>query len=117
MILFPKLLTLFAGERPTLPKLLSFQRKSGNKINIAQKIGTKYFDFGVQLLCDETGEEVDAIVLKCREDAEQINREILKLWIRGKGNCKPLSWNVLIDVLNDIGLRTLATDIVDGLDC
>ena len=100
-----------------MPKLLSFQGRSGNKINIAQKIGTKYYDFGVQLLCDETGEEVDAIVSKCREDAEHINREILTLWIRGKGNCKPLSWNVLINVLKDIGLRTLASDITDGLDC
>ena len=46
-------------------------------------------------------------------DAEQINLEILKHWIRGKG--KPLSWDTLIDVLKDISLYTLASDIQDGL--
>ena len=69
--------------------------------------------FGVQLLNDETGEEIDAVVAKCREDAEHINFEILKLWVRGKG--KPLSWVLLIDVLKDVGLGTLASDIEDGL--
>ena len=78
-----------------------------------QRIGTKYSQFGVQLLNDETGEEIDAVVAKCREDAEQINFEILKLWVRGKG--KPLSWDVLIGVLKDVGLGTLASDIKDGL--
>ena len=102
-----------AVERPNLPKLLSFPGKGGAKINIPQRIGTKYFQFGVQLLHDETGEEIDAVGAKCREDVEQINSEILKLWVRGKG--KPLSWDVLIDVLKDVGLGTLASDIEDGL--
>ena len=102
-----------AVERPKLSKLLCFPDKGGAKINIPQRIGTKYSQFGVQLLNDETGEEIDGVVSKCREDAEQINFEILKLWVRGKG--KPLSWDVLINVLNDVGLGTLASDIKDGL--
>ena len=105
--------SLVAVEMPKLPKLLCFPGKGGAKINIPQRIGTKYSQFGVQLLNDETGEEIDAVVAKCREDAEQINFEILKLWVRGKG--KPLSWDVLIDVLKDVGLGTLASDIKDGL--
>ena len=102
-----------ADERPNLPKLLSFPGKGGAKINIPQRIGTKYSLFGVQLLHDETGEEIDTVVSKCREDAQQINFEILKLWVQGKG--KPLSWDILIDVLKDVGLGTLASDIKDGL--
>ena len=69
--------------------------------------------FGILLLNDETGAEVSAIVSKYREDAEQINLEILRLWIEGKG--KPLSWDVLIDVLKGIGLNSLAKDIDNGL--
>ena len=69
--------------------------------------------FGILLLNDETGAEVNAIVSKYREDAEQINLEILRLWIEGEG--KPLSWDVLIDVLKAIGLNTLAEDINNGL--
>ena len=50
-----------ADERPKLPKLLSFPGKGGIKINMPQQIGTKYSQFGVQLLNDETGEEIDAV--------------------------------------------------------
>ena len=89
-----------------------FPGKGGAKINIPKRIGTKYSQFGVQLLNDKTGEEIDAVVAKCREDAEQINFEILKLWVRGKG--KPLRWDVLIETLKDVGLGTLAADINDG---
>ena len=91
---------------------MCFPGKSGAKINIPQRIGTKYSQFGVQLLNDKTGEEIDAVVAKCREDAERINFEILKLWVRGKG--KPLRWDVLIETLKDFGLGTLAADINDG---
>ena len=101
------------SERPTLTKLLNFPVKSGRHINIPQQIGIKYFQFGVQLLNDETGEEIEAIALKYREEAEEINLKILRLWIRGKG--KPLHWDSLIEVLKAIGLGTLASDIQDGL--
>ena len=47
------------------------------------------------------------------ENAADINLEILRLWIGGKG--KPLSWNTLINVLKDIGLGILASDIKEGL--
>ena len=56
---------------------------------------------------------MEAIVREHRENAARINLEILRLWIGGKG--KPLSWNTLINVLKDIGLGTLASDIKDGL--
>ena len=93
-------------------KLLNFPGKSGN-ISIPKQISTKYFLFGVLLLNDETGAEVSAIVKKYRDDAEQINLEILRLWIGGKG--KPLSWDTLIDVLKAVRLNNLAGDIRDGL--
>ena len=102
------LLLLNADERPDLLKLLNFPSKSGN-ISIPQQVGSKCFMFGVLLLNDKTGTEVNAIVTQYRGDAEQINSEILRLWIGGKG--KPLSWDSLIDVLKLIGLNTLADDI------
>ena len=69
--------------------------------------------FGVLLLNDKAGTEVNAIATQYRGDAEQINFEILRLWIGGKG--KPLSWDALIDVLKAIGLNTLGIDIQDSL--
>ena len=96
-----------------MTRLLNFPLKSGSHINIPQEIGTKYFQFGIQLLNDETGEEIEAIASKYREDAQEINFKILRLWMRGKG--KPLDWDNLIQVLEAIGLSTLASDIQDGL--
>ena len=88
--------------------ILNFPGKSGS-INIPNQIGTKYFQFGVLLLNDATGAEVNSIATNYRDDAEQINPQILRLWIGGKG--RPLSWYTLIDVLTKIGLNTLAGDI------
>jgi len=106
------LLLLTADERPDLLKLLNVPSKSGN-ISIPQQVGAKYFMFGVVLLNDKAGAEVNAIAKQYRDDAEQINFEILRLWIGGKG--KPLSWDALIDVLKAIGLNTLAGNIQDSL--
>ena len=92
--------------------LVNFPVKSGN-ISVPQQIGTNYFPFGVLLLNDETGAEVNAITTQYRDNAQVINLEILRLWIEGKG--KHLSWDTLIDVLKAIGLNTLAGDIQDGL--
>ena len=96
-----------------MTKLLNFPVKSGSSINIPRQIGTKYFQFGIQLLNDETGAEIEAIVSKYREEAEEINLKILRLWIGGKG--KPLDWDNLIQVLRAIGLGTFANDIWEGL--
>ena len=93
-------------------KLLRFPSKKGN-INIPEQISTKYLKFGILLLNDETGAKVNTIVSKHHGDAEQINLAILKLWIEGKG--KPLSWDTLIDVLKEVGLVALASDIKEQL--
>ena len=103
---------VFTGEKPNLLKLLSFPGKNGN-INIPKQISTEYFSFGILLLNDENGVYINTIVSKYRENAEKINLEILRLWIAGRG--KPVSWDVLVEVLKDIGLETLARDIKDGL--
>ena len=98
-----------------MTKLLNFPLKNGSYISIPRQIGTKYFQFGILLLNDETGIETEAIVSKCREEAKEINLKILMLWIRGKG--KPLEWDSIIEVLKAIELDTLAGDIEEGLYC
>jgi len=94
-------------------KLLNFPLKSGGYLNIPQQIGTEFFQFGVLLLNDETGAEVNAITTQHRDNAQQINLEVLRLWIGGKG--KPLSWDTLIDVLKATGLNNLVGHIEASL--
>ena len=79
-------------------------------INIAEKISTKYHDFGLLLLDDHNGARVRNIELKYNQDAERINNEILQEWATGRGK-KPVSWQTLMEVLCDIGLCTLASEI------
>ena len=45
-----------------------------------------------------------------RRNAERINTEILWEWIAGRGK-KPVTWGTLIEVLRDIELCTLASEI------
>ena len=40
----------------------------------------------------------------------QINTEILREWATGRGK-KPVSWETLTEVLRNIGLSTLASEI------
>ena len=79
-------------------------------INIAEEISTKYHDFGLLLLDDLNGTRVRNMELKHREDAERINKEILQEWATGRAK-KPVSWQTLTEVLCDIGLCTLASEI------
>ena len=86
-----------------------FQGREG-AINIAERISTKYHNFGLFLLDDLDGTRVQNIELKHSKDAERINKEILQEWITGRGK-KPVSWETLTEVLHDIGLSILASEI------
>ena len=79
-------------------------------INIAEKISTKYHDFGLLLLDDPNGTRVRNMELKYNQDAERINKEIFQEWATGRGK-KPVSWETLTEVLRDIELCTLASEI------
>ena len=81
------------AERPTLPQLSRFT-VGGKKVNIIAMIGTNYYEFGVNLLQDDTGAIMNAIVEQCREDATKINRQVLCKWLEGGGK-QPVSWATL----------------------
>ena len=62
------------------------------------------------LLNDPNGMRVRNIEHKHNRDAERINTEILQEWTIGKGK-KPVSWETLIEMLRDIELGALASEI------
>ena len=78
-------------------------------INIPQEIGTNYYQFGLHLLNDPNGTRVRNIERDYRE-TERINTEILQEWATGRGK-KPVTWETLTEVLHDIELRALASEI------
>ena len=78
-------------------------------INIPQDIGPNYYRFGLYLLDDHNGTRVKNIERDYRE-IERINTEILQEWVSGRGK-KPVSWETLTEVLRDIELCALASEI------
>ena len=79
-------------------------------INIPREIGPNYYQFGLHLLDDPNGTRFKNIEHKQNRDAEQINTEILQEWAMGKGK-KPVTWETLTEVLRDIELCALGSEI------
>ena len=75
-------------------------------------MGTHYRQFGILLLNDPNGSRVKNIIHKHQQEGpENINMEILQEWVEGRG--EPLTWEILVKTLEDIGLKILAKDIRD----
>ena len=71
-----------------------------------------YFEFGTLLLEDTTGARISALEEELRHNAQNINRRIFQEWLSGGGR-KPVSWETLIAVLEDIEMSELAKSIAD----
>ena len=88
-------------NKPSLPKLLQFK--------VPQKVGTNYLNFGIFLLNDEDGSQIQIIDNDCNGQCERIMCKILSDWLQGKG--KPVAWKELIETLRDCDLNELADTI------
>ena len=97
----------------TLPQLIRFKTRSGS-INVLEQIGTHYWELGVLLLDDTTGQVTQAIIEHHHEDATKINLQIFQKWIQGKGKL-PVEWSTLVEVIKDIGLVQLASEMEQNL--
>ena len=89
------------------PTLIEFMKFGEHHVNIIEKIGATYHNFGTLLLEDTDGSIMGALEGEKRGNAEDINNAVLTRWIRGKGR-KPTSWATLATVLGECKLTTLA---------
>ena len=92
---------------------MEFKKCDGGKINILEKIGGDYENFGIRLLNDGEGNIMSEIKINCGGEAKAIKREIIRKWISGTGK-EPISWETLAGVLGDMGHTVLAQDIRQG---
>lgn len=101
----------FSVGKPTLPALLKYPPlcSKSDCSNIPLRIGKAYWQFGVLLLQDDTGNIIETIEYESQKNTEMINLRILKKWINGRG--LPVTWDTLIEVLHDIELHELADKI------
>ena len=86
----------------------SFIKQDKETINILQKIGGRYQQFGLKLLKDDD----DNIMAEIKGDIASIKIEIITRWVNGKG--MPLTWESLAEVADSMGLTILAQDIREG---
>ncbi len=93
-------------DLPTLHELIDFTLYDGTKV---ENIGTDSITFGILLLNDATGAKIRVMEWTHRGRLIGINREILQEWMGGRG--RPVTWNVLVEVLRAIGLNILADSI------
>ncbi len=89
-----------------LYELIDFTLCDDTRLNVAERIGRDYSNFGILLLNDATGARISAMEQTHRGRPIDINREILQEWIRGGG--RPVTWKVLVEVLRAIHLNVLA---------
>ena len=96
-----------------MPELLNF--KAGDRsINIPREIGSKYQNFGAQLLQEHTSAHIDDLEHRYRGSGEDINRHILQEWLEGRGR-KPTTWTTLARVLREIEKGELAAKLEEFL--
>ena len=106
--------TATSGEyRPSIRNLRFFKGKN-RTINIIEEIGCKFSDFGVLLLNDEDGSFVESAANELQRDSTAINCKILTEWSNGRRNAQSFEWRSLVETLKDIGLRSLAYDIIES---
>ena len=101
-------------QPPRLPDIISFRGNRGI-FNILERIGTRYNEFGIILLEDSDGEKLHCIEREKRENAHDINLEVVSRWIKGEGK-GPKNWLVLVGAIEDAGLSELAREIRETLE-
>ena len=94
-----------------MPELLSFQGKT-ECFNVAQEIGIQWQVVGTILLDDKNGTIMPAIAEQFGNNVQNINTEILRRWVQGKGT--DCTWHVLLDALGG-PCRALAESMQEGL--
>ena len=94
-------------------ELIRFRGRE-RRINIPQEISTNFRNFGILLLEDTSGARIRSIVYECRDNPELINMKVMEEWVAGRGKL-PVSWDTLIEVLQDIELGALARDIASAV--
>ena len=103
-------LTQHTADKPTLPLLKNFPSANGERINVAEQIGTYYEDFGTCLLEDRHGTIVSNMKGTHHNRVISIVTEIVREWLKGRGK-RPETWPVFIDCLRVVQLNVLADTI------
>jgi hypothetical protein len=79
------------------------------KLHVPEHVGTNFKKFGILLLNDLKGAQVDIIETELRGNVEDIITKILQYWFQGKG--RSVTWEILLDTLRACNLNEFADQI------
>ena len=101
---------------PSIHLLSMLKTKSGAKINIIDQVAPYWPDFALKLDFDPCGGTIQIIEKKCHHDPKDCCREVMQLWLEGKGSRQPATWKLLVEILHECDLNTLAGKVQDALE-
>ena len=86
--------------------------ESSRKINIIQQVAPHWKDF--TYLLDFEPSTIWSIEQKYRYDPEACSREVMQMWLRGRGR-QPATWKQLVETLRDCDLASLAEKVAKAI--
>ena len=94
--------------------LSNFKSKSGERINIINRVSPHWSEFAVQLDFDNDGTTMQTIDKVCGPDPEACCKEMMREWLSGKGR-QPVTWELLVEILKDCELGVLAKQVEEAV--
>ena len=93
------------------------KRADGTPLKFIETVAAgDYTTFGMYLLHDENGDEVELIKRDHRQDGiESITQTIIRKWLTSGGSNRIRTYQYLIECLNQSGLNALAEDIAENV--
>ena len=113
-VLICAVMYLPSAMKPTLSQLKIMKSKTGEKIKIIESVAPQWKELGDLLDFDPEGQTLELI-----EANHQMRgyvaccREMSATWLKGKG--KEATWEVLIELLDDIDQSELAKQVKTAL--
>ena len=102
------------AEKPTLAQLMKMRSASGEKIQIIKQIAPQWKQLGALLNFDPKGWYLDLIEAEHRFDGPVgCCQATMKHWLMGNGI--DATWEVLLDLLDDIDHSELAKQVKTSL--
>ena len=101
-----------AVTKPTLAQLMKMT--TGEKVQIINSVAPQWKELGALLDFDDDGQTLRLIEADHRQEGHAACcREMFMLWLSGKG--KEATWEVLLELLEDINQSELARKVINAL--
>ena len=108
------LLPFFTAIKPTLAQLKMMKTTTGEKIKIIESVAPQWQELGDLLDFDPEGRTLDLIEANNQQKGcVACCREMFVSWLKGKG--REATWEVLIELLDDIDQSELAEQVKSAL--